>query len=46
MVVSENGDILSPNMAPDSTIPPTSPRFIPRPVPIPIKATPRVARVE
>ena len=46
LVVSEKGDILSPNMAPESTMPPTRPRFMPRPVPIPMNATPRVARVE
>ena len=45
-VVSENGDILSPNIAPERTMPPTSPKFIPRPVPMPINATPNVANVE
>ncbi len=45
LVVSDNGDILSPKYAPDNTAPATMPKGIPIAWPIPIKAIPTVAEV-
>ena len=45
LVVSDNGDILSPKYAPDIIAPPISPVGIPRTFPIPSKAIPIVAIV-
>ena len=45
LVVSEMGDILSPKNAPDTTAPATTAGLAPKALPIPIKATPRVAQV-
>ena len=42
MVLSDRGEILSPKYAPEITIPAVSAGLIPRPVPIPIRATPIV----
>ena len=46
MVVSDNGDILSPKYAPEMTAPATIPAGIPILSPIPIPATPIVAIVD
>ena len=46
LVVSLNGDILSPKYAPDITAPATTPTSNPSAFPIPIKAIPIVADVD
>ena len=45
LVVSETGDILSPKLAPETTIPATSARGMPSASPNPISTTPMVAIV-
>ena len=45
LVVSDRGDILSPKYAPDRMAPAVIPGFMPRPKPMPIRATPMVPMV-